>query len=104
MSKSKNGSLKSSKQPIDYEEFIAGLINDPVKLKEFLRKVTGPPRRTLEGKEREQTLLLLAMMEPYEVSNNQISWTSCYMIGDKDYHVTSLHGFEDIVDLMLPDD
>lgn len=104
MSKNKNGSSKSSVQTNQYEEFMAGLIKDPVKLKEFLRKVTGPPKRTLEGKEREQTLLLLAMIEPYEVSNNQISWTSCYKIGDKDYQVTSLTGFEDIVDLMLPDD
>jgi hypothetical protein len=44
----------------------------------LIRKVMGPPRRTLEGKEREQVLLLLAMMEPYEISNNQISWTSSF--------------------------
>jgi hypothetical protein len=70
----------------------------------FIRKVMGPPRRTLEGKEREQVLLLLAMMEPYEISNNQISWTSCYMIGDRNYHVSSLSGFEDVVELILPED
>ena len=70
----------------------------------FLRKVMGPPRQKLEGKEREQVLLLLAMIEPYEISNNQISWTSCYMIGNKDYHVTSMPDFEDIVELMLPED
>ena len=87
-----------------YKEFMDELVKDPKRLKEFMRNVMGPPRRTLEGKEREQVLLLLAMMEPYETSNNQISWTSCYKIGDKDYHVTSLSGFEDVVDLMLPDD
>jgi hypothetical protein len=76
----------------------------PEEARAFLRKVMGPPKRTLEGKEREQVLLLLAMMEPYDVSDNQISWTSCYMIGDRDYHVTSLPGFEDIVDLMLPEE
>jgi hypothetical protein len=70
----------------------------------LIRKVMGPPRRTLEGKEREQVLLLLAMMEPYEISNNQISWTSCYMIGDRNYHVSSLSGFEDVVELILPED
>jgi hypothetical protein len=69
----------------------------------LIRKVMGPPRRTLEGKEREQVLLLLAMMEPYEISNNQISWTSCYMIGDRNYHVSSLSGFEDVVELILPE-
>ena len=70
----------------------------------FLRKVMGPPRKTLEGKEREQVLLLLAMAEPYSTSDNQISWTSCYMIGNKDYHVTSMPDFEDVVELMLPED
>ena len=87
-----------------YNEFIEKLRNDPVRLKKFLRSVMGPPKRTLEGKEREQVLLLLAMMDPYETSNNQISWTSCYMIGDKEYHVTSMSDFEDVVDLMLPED
>jgi hypothetical protein len=86
-----------------YKEFTETLLKDPVRLKAFLRKVMGPPKRTLEGKEREQVLLLLAMMEPYETSNNQVSWTSCYMIGDKDYHVSSMPGFEDVVELMLPE-
>jgi intein/homing endonuclease len=69
-----------------YKEFMDELIKDPARLKKFMRCVMGPPRRTLEGKEREQVLLLLAMMEPFESSNNQISWTDCYMIGDKEYH------------------
>lgn len=76
----------------------------PEEARALLRKVMGPPKRTLEGKEREQVLLLLAMMEPYSTSNNQHSWTSCYMIGDKDYHVTTFPEEEDIVDLMLPED
>lgn len=70
----------------------------------FIRKVMGPPKRTLEGKEREQVLLLLAMMEPYESSNNQRSWTDCYMIGDREYHVSSMDGFEDVVELILQED
>jgi len=70
----------------------------------LLRKVMGPPRRTLEGKERTDILLLLSMIEPYSASNNQHSWTECYMIGDKDYHVTVFPGEEEIVDLMLPED
>jgi hypothetical protein len=43
-------------------------------------------------------------MEPYSTSNNQHSWTECYMIGDKNYHVTTFPGEEAIVDLMLPED
>jgi hypothetical protein len=48
------------------------------------------------------------MIEPYSASNNQHSWTECYMIGDKDYHVTTFPGnfpeANTIVDLMLPED
>jgi hypothetical protein len=75
----------------------------PEETKKFLRRVMGPPRRTLEGKEREQTLLMIALIDPYSTSNNQHSWTSCYMIGDRDYHVTTFPGEEDIIDLMLPE-
>ena len=70
----------------------------------FIRKVMGPPRKTLEGKEREQILLLLAMMEPYSASNNQHSWTECYMIGETDYHVTTFPGEDVIVDEMLKEE
>jgi hypothetical protein len=70
----------------------------------LIRKVMGPPKRTLEGKEREQVLLLLTMMEPYSESNNQHSWTDCYMIGQTEYHVTSFSNEDIIVDEMLPED
>jgi hypothetical protein len=70
----------------------------------FIRKVMGPPKKTLEGKEREQVLLLLAMMEPYSASNNQHSWTECYMIGETDYHVTTFPGEDVIVDEMLKEE
>ena len=87
-----------------HQQFADELIKDPVRLKKFMRAVMGPPSKTLEGKEREQTLLLLALIEPYSTSNNQHSWTSCYMIGDKDYHVTTFPGEEEIVDVMLPEE
>ena len=69
----------------------------------FIRKVMGPPRKTLEGKEKEQVLLLIAMIEPFKETNNQRSWTSYYMIGETEYHVSS---FEDevIVDEMLKEE
>ena len=69
----------------------------------FLRRVMGPSHKTLEGKEKEQILLLLALIEPFKETNNQRSWTSYYLIGETEYHVTS---FEDevIVDEMLAED
>ena len=57
----------------------AELRPDPVKLKEFMRRVMGPPHKTLEGKEKEQTILLLQMIEPFKETNNQQSWTSYYL-------------------------
>jgi hypothetical protein len=72
--------------------------------KEFLRKVMGPPRRTLEGKEKNDIILLLALMEPYSASNNQHSWTECYMIGKTDYHVTTFPDKEVIVEEMLKEE
>ena len=76
----------------------------PTELKAFLRKVMGPPRKTLEGKERDDILLLLAMVEPHLTSNNQHSWTECYMIGQTEYHVTTFPNSEVIVDEMLKED
>ena len=83
-------------------DFISNM--NPQELKKFMRAVMGPPSKKLEGKEKEQVLLLLAMMEPYEESNNQHSWTECYMIGETDYHVTTFPGGGVIVDQILPED
>lgn len=81
------------------------LMKDPVRLKAFMRAVMGPPHATLEGKEKEQTLLLLALIEPFKQTNNQQSWTDYYMIGETEYHVTTWPGSDELtVDQMLPDD
>ena len=77
---------------------------DPEKLKKFLRAVMGAPRRTLEGKEKNDIILLLALMEPFEQSNNQHSWTDCYRIGETEYHVTNFPGAEVIVDEILKEE
>lgn len=60
----------------------------PEQARAFIRKVMGPPRRTLEGKEKENVLLLLKMIEPFKQTNNQRSWTDYYMLGDKEYHIS----------------
>ena len=81
------------------------LCSDPARLKAFLRSVMGPPSITLEGKDKEQALLLLALVEPFEQSNNQHSWTDSYIIGETEYRVTTFPGLsEPIVNKMLPED
>jgi hypothetical protein len=88
-----------------YTEFTDKLRKDPEQLKKFLRAVMGPPYRTLEGKERDDILLLLSMIEPFKETNNQHNWTSYYMIGETEYHVTVFSEYsEPVVDEMLPED
>lgn len=83
----------------------AELRADPVKLKEFMRRVMGPPHKTLEGKDKENVLLMLALVEPYKETNNQQSWTAYYNLGGKEYHVTFFpEADEPIVDEMLSEE
>lgn len=47
----------------------------------------GPPCRELEGEEYEHTWLILNMLDPVEVTNNQQSITEIYHQAGKIYHV-----------------
>lgn len=58
----------------------------------FVRKIMGPPKRRIEGKEHEQLMLMFSLMEPTRETNNQHSWCAEYVIGDKHYDV---HYFPD---------
>jgi hypothetical protein len=70
----------------------------------FLRSVMGPPRRTLEGEERDTILTVLALIEPFNATNNQHSWTEYYMLGKTEYHVTTFPNEDSIVDQLLEED
>jgi DNA polymerase II small subunit/DNA polymerase delta subunit B len=96
--------MSSNQELSKIEAFAENLRKDPVKLKTFLRSVMGPPHVTLEGKDKEQALLLLGLVEPFSTTNNQHSWTEYYMIGETEYHVTIFPGEDPIVDKMLPED
>ena len=66
----------------------------PEEAKIFLRKVMGPPKRTLEGTERESIWLMIQLRgEPDEFSNNQRSITEVYKFNQREYHVH--YGIED---------
>jgi hypothetical protein len=67
----------------------------------FLRKVMGPEKRILEGKEREHVLLMLAFTTPDAVSNNQHSWSEVYKRGSKHWCVTTFPDGEIIVEDIL---
>jgi hypothetical protein len=72
------------------------LLKDPEKLKKFMISIGAyDVHRKIEGKEREQLVMLFKMMEPTESSNNQHSWTDTYHIGDKVYHCHFFPGAEE---------
>jgi len=76
------------------------LLNDPVRLKAFMRKVMGPPRRTLEGDEREQVLTMLALIGPTVTTNNQHSWSEDYVQGGQHWCITYFPNEEPVVEEM----
>jgi hypothetical protein len=86
-------------------EFVDKLMKDPVKLKKFLRDVMGPPRRTLEGQEKDNVWLMIQLIdEPTSASNNQYTITEVYHLNQKEYQVTYFDGDEFDIDEMLPDE
>lgn len=87
-----------------YKLYFKKLHNDPKAARAFIRSVMGPPHKTLEGKEKNDIMLLLAMMEPFKETNNQHSWTEYYMIGETEYHVTNFPDSEVIIDEMLKEE
>ena len=75
----------------------------PEEAQVFIRRVMGPPTRTLEGKEREQVWLMLHMTEPTNTSNNQHSWCEEYYVGGKYYNVHYFPNEEPIIEEISKD-
>jgi hypothetical protein len=69
----------------------------PEEAQAFLRRVMGPPRRVLEGAEREQVLTMLALIGPTVTTNNQHSWSEDYVQGGQHWCVTYFPNEEAIV-------
>jgi hypothetical protein len=77
----------------------------PEEAKAWIRKVMGPPRRTLEGQEKDNVWLMIQLIdEPTSASNNQRTITEVYHLNQKEYHVTYFDGDDFEIDEMLPDD
>jgi hypothetical protein len=71
--------------------------------KAFIRRVLGPPKRILEGQEKENMKLVLKLIDPIESTNNQSSFTDEYHHADKIYYV-HYFGNEMEIEEVLPDD
>lgn len=75
----------------------------PKEARAFIRKIMGPPKRVLEGIEREHMLTVFSLIEPFEITNNQRSFTEEYRHANKIYYV---HYFENEIEVeeILPDE
>ena len=62
----------------------------------FIRKVMGPPKRKLEGEEKEHMLTVFRLIDPIRSTNNQRSFTDEYVHAGKMYDV---HYFEGEVEV-----
>lgn len=86
-----------------HEKFREELRNDPVKLKKFLRSITGPEQRIITGQEKEHLFTVFNLIEPSSESNNQRTWTTVYHHAGKEYHFTQGENFDELAEI-LPDD
>lgn len=77
---------------------------DPVKLREWIRKVHGPEMRELEDKEAEQMLIVLKLVESYNSTNNQRTSTDFYRHSGKEYRVTYGLGDDPLIEEILDDE
>jgi hypothetical protein len=77
----------------------------PEEAKAWIRKVMGPPRRTLEGQEKDNVWLMIQLIdEPTSASNNQRTITEVYHLNQKEYHVTYFDGDDFEIHEISPDD
>lgn len=75
----------------------------PAEARAWIRKVMGPPKRTVEGQEKEHLLTVFQLTGPVDSSNNQRFWTDVYFHADREYHHTTGEDLDELVEI-LPDD
>jgi hypothetical protein len=75
----------------------------PEEAQAFIRKIMGPPKRVLEGTEREHMLTVLRLVEPIRSTNNQRSFTDEYVHAGKMYDVHYFEG-ETVVEEYLDEE
>lgn len=80
------------------------LLKDPVKLRDYIRRVFGPEIRDLKGDEAEQMLVVLKLIGHYADTNNQRTHTYFYNHNGKEYRVTYGLGDDPLVEEVIPYD
>jgi hypothetical protein len=72
----------------------------PEEARAWIRRVIGPPRRVLDGTEKEHMLTVFRLLEPFETSNNQRSFTEEYRHANKIYHVHYFEGETEVEEIL----
>lgn len=81
------------------------LRKDPVKLREFMKRIGAfKKRRILEGEERETVATMLRLLGPGEDSNNQHLWTEEWVIGNITYQYITGSGVDELVEITEEDE
>ncbi len=78
-------------------------LDNPDKFREWYRQLHGPNLKELAGKEAEQMLIVLTLIEPYKSTNNQRTATDFYEHAGKEYRVTYGLGDDPLVEEVLYD-
>jgi hypothetical protein len=79
----------------------AELRKDPVKLRAFMKSIGAfKKRRSIQGEELEQVMIMLRLMGPGEQSNNQHVWTESWRVGNIEYNLHSGDGFEELEEVI----
>ncbi|HET8688406.1 MAG TPA: hypothetical protein VFM18_17485 [Methanosarcina sp.] len=68
---------------------------------EFIKKISGRPRRTLSGQEHNDIWLLIQLLDATSISNNQRTITYEYEVAGKEYHVTYGFGDDPLIEEIL---
>ena len=78
------------------------LLEDPVKLREYVRRLHGPPIRAYSGTEAEQMITILKLIGHYLVTDNQRTCTYFYIHNEREYRITYGLGDDPLVEEVLP--
>lgn len=54
----------------------------------IVKKLSGPPTKKITGKEYDHVMTMLRLVKPVNVSNNQVTETEKYIVGNTEYHIT----------------
>lgn len=88
----------------DLKAFVERLKADPIRSRDFLKKLLGNDTREVVGEEYDELQLIFRLLEPVHSSNNQRTWTDVYEQNGRTYEITGGNpGFPPVIIEILKD-